>query len=253
MNPATPQIISIQVGLPQTLVSQVPGRTNPERSTQREWVTGFIKEPVFDEVKVTTENLTGDGQADLEHHGGVDKAICVYPTKHYPGWRSELAGEEFPDSYFFSRAFQFGSFGENFTVADLTEENVCIGDVWEVGDTRLQVSQPRQPCWKLARRWEIKDLALRVQNTGRTGWYLRVLQQGTVQSGMSILLIERPHPEWTIARANQLMHHDKTNLQDAAELATLPELSSSWQTTLLKRVEKSKLPDENLRLEGEEK
>ena len=81
----------------------------------------------------------------------------------------------------------FGGFGENLTILNLTEADVCIGDIWQIGDVvRVQVSQPRQPCWKLARRWKIKTLALQVQQTGRSGWYYRVLTKGAVESGMSV-------------------------------------------------------------------
>ena len=125
-------------------------------------------------MQVTPTGIEGDGQADLVNHGGVDKAICVYPLAHYPHWQ-EMIGRELSPA----------AFGENFTVDGLTEADVCIGDTWRVGeDVLVQVSQPRQPCWKLARRWQRKTLALEVQESGKTGWYFRVLEEGTVQAGM---------------------------------------------------------------------
>ncbi len=219
---------SIQVGQPQVVGAEKP------------WTTGFLKQTVSGPLWLGSTNLAGDGQADLVHHGGSHKAVCVYPAAHYPYWREALG---LPN-------LAAGDFGENFTVDGLTEDSVCIGDVWTIGETTVQVSQPRQPCWKLARRWDIKDLALQVQQTGRTGWYFRVLVEGIVQHGMPLTLVDRPNSQWTIAAANQLMHHDQANLADAARLADVTALSPSWKTTLNNRIEKNLPPDERKRLEG---
>lgn len=101
--------------------------------------------------------------------------MCVYPADHYPYWREALNLPVLP----------FGAFGENLTVEGLIEAMVCIGDIWTVGGATLQVSQPRQPCWKLARRWQVKTLALQVQQTGWTGCYFRVLGEGTLSAGFA--------------------------------------------------------------------
>lgn len=221
-------VLSIQVGLPRTIGGDKP------------WTTGFFKQAVTEPLWLGSVNLAGDAQGDLVHHGGPHKAVCVYPATHYPFWRERLG---LPD-------LKAGDFGENFTLGELTENDVCIGDVWTIGQAQVQVSQPRQPCWKLARRWEIKDLALQVQQTSRTGWYLRVLAEGIVQQGAQMELIERKHPSWTIAAANWLMHHDRHNLRDAALLAAVPELSPSWKKTLTDRAEKGLQPNELKRLQG---
>lgn len=229
------KILSVQVGLPVTLQSE-----DFVTQTDKPWTTGFVKEPIVGPVWLGSRNLSGDGQADSVHHGGPDKAVCVYPACHYPFWRDELH----------QPAMQCGAFGENFTVDGLTEADVCIGDVWRVGDATVQVSQPRQPCWKLARRWNIKDLALRVQQHGRTGWYLRVLVEGFVASGVAITLVERTYADWTIAAANRIMHHDKTNVAAAANLAAIPPLSSSWRESLLLRIQTNDEPRDSERLNG---
>ena len=144
-----------------------------------------------------------------------------------------------------------GAFGENFTIAGLTEADTCIGDVWNVGDEAVvQVSQPRQPCWKLARRWKVKTLAVQVQQTERTGWYFRVLSEGSVVAGLSLILLERPHPEWTVERANRVMHAEQAELQLSAELAAIPLLSASWRETLARRAE-HRNADSVKRLTGE--
>lgn len=230
-------LLSIQVGLPQQFGME--GATDP---LDRPWTTGFYKQPVIDLVRLGVTNLDGDGQADLVHHGGLDKAVLACSATHYSDWRRKLANPMLP----------FGAFGENFTVEGLTEADVCIGDIWNVGDgATVQVSQPRQPCWKLARRWRIKTLALQVQETGHTGWYFRVLAEGVVTTGMPLVLVERPHPAWTVGRANRIMHTDRDDRQAAAELAAIPELAASWKTTLLRRVEQNIHPDPGKRLIGQ--
>lgn len=229
------KLISIQVGLPQTVTYGTFGA-----STRKSWETSFIKTPIDDRVWLGKQNLKGDAQADLVHHGGPDKAVCVYPLEHYSFWRDNLKLPRLAN----------GSFGENFTVSGLGEQDVCIGDVWSVGEATVQLSQPRQPCWKLARRWDIKDLADRVQQNGKTGWYFRVLTEGFVEAGMLMTLIQRFHPRWTVQAANHLMHQDKSNRVAAAELATMAELSSSWQSTLLSRASEVATSDDTSRLEG---
>ena len=227
---------SIQVGRPRQF-----GQEDAADPMDRLWTTGFYKEPVNGPVRLGVTNLDGDGQADLVHHGGTEKAVLAYADDHYHLWRPEL---NMPN-------LAFGAFGENFTVQGITEANVCLGDVWKIGDeVRVQVSQPRQPCWKLARRWRLKTLALQVQSTGRTGWYFRVLAEGAVAAGMPMMLVERPHPAWTVERANRVMHFDKDDLRAAAELAAIPTLALSWTTALQRRVECQIQSDPAKRLYG---
>ncbi|MGH2369464.1 MAG: MOSC domain-containing protein, partial [Chloroflexota bacterium] len=166
--PGTPRLLSIQVGQPQTLGAE--GARNP---MDRRWTSGIFKQPVAGPVRLGWTNLELDAQADLSVHGGPDKAVCVYAADHYAYWRTNLRRADLP----------YGAFGENFTVAGMDETEVCIGDVFAVGQAQVQVSQPRQPCWKLARRWRVRDLAARVERMGYTGWYFRVLAEGIVAAG----------------------------------------------------------------------
>ncbi len=189
------------------------------------WQTAFDKQPVVGPVQAGALGLAGDAQADLANHGGPDKAICVYPASHYPHWRSALNLPDLPH----------GAFGENFTVADAAEDDVCIGDVFRIGGAIVQISQPRQPCWKLARRWRVKDLAAQVERTGRTGWYFRVLQPGEVDAGQLVEPAGRPHPEWRVSLANEIMHHREADHAAAAALAACPALSASWRESLARR------------------
>jgi MOSC domain-containing protein YiiM len=229
------ELLSLQVGLPQTL-----GRADADDPLDQEWTTGFLKQPVTGAVWLGHINLVGDGQADLKHHGGPDKAINAYPAEHYPFWEQSLHVANLPP----------GAFGENFTTLGLLESDVCIGDVFEIGGARIQISQPRQPCWKLARRWRQKDLALQLQQTGRTGWYFRVLREGEVASGNRLQLVDRPHPEWTVSAANDVMHHRQQDRSAAQALAACQSLSASWRETLLRRVATGDAADTSARLHG---
>lgn len=216
----TARVISLQVGKPKP----VPISDGTDSPDQR-WTTGFFKHPMTSSLWLGRLNLDGDGQADLENHGGPEKAVNVYPTEHYPYWEQTLG----------LVSLQPGSFGENFSTEGLLESDVCIGDVFEIGESLVQVSQPRQPCWKLARRWGIKDLALHVQKTGRTGWYFRVIREGYVQSGNSLILVERHHPQWAVSAANEIMHHRLADRQAAEELADCIHLSARWREKLKRR------------------
>lgn len=215
-----PTLVSIQVGIPTTYGDE--GAADP---MDRPWTTSFFKKPVAGPVAVFATSLAGDGQADLKNHGGVDKAILAYSADHYPNWKQELGLVEMP----------YGAFGENLSITEQDEASVCIGDLWRLGTTLLQVTQPRQPCWKLARRWRIKDLAARVVENGKCGWYLRVIEQGTIEAGQTLEQIARPNPTWSIARAHDVMHHRKDDRALAAELAALPELSLTWKASLRQR------------------
>ncbi len=228
-------IASIQVGRPRERGTE--GAADP---MDRPWFSAFVKDPVTGPIALGTINLEGDDQADRVNHGGVDKAVLLYSSSHYPLWRAELGLPEIPH----------GGWGENFTIDGQAEPDVCIGDVYRMGDAVVQVSQPRQPCWKLARRWRIKTLVVTTQNNGRTGWYCRVLKTGTVAPGDALEPIERPNPDWTISRANRIMHIDKRDLDAAAALAAVPELSANWKATLGKRAAKQEEVDPRRRLEG---
>lgn len=211
----------IFVGKPRQL-----GTKGAAAPMDREWTSAIYKEAVAGPVWLGKTNLVGDGQADLENHGGPEKAIFVYPTEHYIEWQKELG--DVP--------IGIGGMGENFAIEGFTEEMVCIGDIFAVGDAIVQVSQPRQPCWKPARRYRIKTLALLIQSTGRTGWYLRVLKEGLVEAGQTLTLLERPLPQWTVAKCNDVMHGEQPNFADMQELANSDLLAPRWKESLQRRV-----------------
>lgn len=196
------------------------------------WTTGIFKAAVARPVRVFPDHLDGDQQADRANHGGPDKAICVYAADHYAQWRQTLD----------QPTLEYGAFGENFTVQGLTEGEVCVGDVWAIGDVQVQVSQPRQPCWKLARKWRSPDLVDRVLANGHTGWYLRVMRTGLVHPGAAIDLVARSHPAWTIEAANAVMHHRRDDFEAARALASVEPLSGAWKQALATRVRAAHRP-----------
>lgn len=210
----TGKLISVNVGTPGTLTYL--GKEVP---------SSFVKTVVSSPVWLNRDGLAGDEQADLKNHGGPDKAVCVYPQEHYGYWSSRLR-----------RELPVAAFGENFTTEELLEDNVCIGDVYEVGGATVQVSQPRQPCFKLAARHEEPTLALWVQETGRTGFYFRCLNAGWVSVGEFLGLVHRHPQEITVAEANCLMHRDKDDVEGLERLLAVAELSLSWRRTFERRL-----------------
>ncbi|WP_252501791.1 MOSC domain-containing protein [Sporosarcina sp. Marseille-Q4943] len=209
------EIHSLNVGKPQDV-----------QFGKKEITTGIHKKPVSEPVLLSTLNFTGDGQGDLVNHGGKDKAVCVYQFEHYSYWEKELG-----------KQLQPGAFGENLTLQGLTEDEVCIGDSFQIGEAIVQVSQPRQPCFKLSLIHERKDMPLLVQNTGYTGYYFRVLKEGIVSPSDELVHVSRPTLAITVTEANRLMYHDKDDLDGIRPLLKLEELSESWRKTFLKRLD----------------
>lgn len=193
--------------------------------------SGFVKTPVQGAVKVAELGLKGDEQADLTVHGGPEKAVYFYPSEHYFLW-----GSEYPE-----RAGEFhpGSFGENLTTTGLDEGEVSIGDVYRIGTALFQVTQPRQPCFKLGIRFKDNRLGRTMIRNGRTGWYARVISPGEVQADDAIHLLERPNPQWTIARFTQVMVRGNASIEDLTELAGLAALPQAWRQTAAESVNAS--------------
>jgi MOSC domain-containing protein YiiM len=185
----------------------------------RPYRTAFRKVEVAGPVRIEPLGLQGDEQADRESHGGPEMAVLMYADSHYAGWRRlDGLAEMGP-----------GGFGENLTVAGFDETKVCIGDVLEVGGTRLQISSPRGPCADISRRWDREWLLKEVVERRHTGWYLRVLTPGMVTAGDPVRLLERPHAGWTVDRILRLryvMPRDVAGLREASALAAF---SPEWR------------------------
>lgn len=184
--------------------------------------SAYRKYRVSGSVKIGQSGLAGDEQADRRHHGGPDKAILHYAFDHYECWRVEQ-----PDlAEHFSGA---GAFGENISTTGFTEEVVCIGDRFRLGTAIVEVSQGRQPCWKLGHWFSAPHMVAEVLKIRRGGWYYRVIRPGTVREGDVIELLDRRFADWPIANVVAQLLGGEHDEQSLLRLAMLPALSSNWQ------------------------
>jgi MOSC domain-containing protein YiiM len=210
-------LISVNTGLPREVTWR--GKTVK---------TGIFKSPVEGPVPLQRHNLDGDRQADLSVHGGATKAVYVYPAHHYDYWRGKLG----------RGALDWGSFGENFTVDELDEETVCIGDEFTVGSARVVVTEPRLPCFKLEIRFDRPDMMKLFLDSGRTGFYLGVVDEGTVQAGDILEPVKRHPGELRVADITRLYTTDKSNealLRKAVAVGVLPE---KWSNRFGRQLER---------------
>ncbi len=208
----------------------------------REIPSGIIKTPVDGPTFLGSEGLVTDRQGDLKNHGGTDKAVHHYSIDHYATWSREIGTRDV-----LTRA---GAFGENFSSAGLNERDIAIGDVFGVGGAIVEVSQGRLPCWKLNQRFDVPDMALRVQASGRTGWYYRVLQPGKIAPGDGLVPLDRVTPQWTIARLHRLFYIDPFSPEELAEAAALTHLAEGWRKCARRRLETRRVEDWTPRLTG---
>ncbi len=211
----TQTLLSLQVGKAQTIALE-----------SGDWRSAIHKKPVQTRLFLDVEGLTGDQQANRKFHGGPDKAVCCFCEEHYAGLREFAgAGDE----------FSFGAFGENFTVTGMTEENVFLGDIYRIGSAVVQVSQPRQPCINLVRKWGHADIITHMTTQNTTGFYFRVLQTGEVEAGIPLELQERPLPDLSIVTLNDAKYRKVGGIEMARRLSTTPELSEEWTQNFRKR------------------
>lgn len=204
--------------------------------------SGIDKRPVTGGVDVTRSGLAGDAHGDTRHHGGPEKAIHHYPFEHYRRWRAEYPALAW-------RLARPGAFGENIATEGLAEADVCIGDIYRLGTALVQVSQGRQPCWRLNERFGDPRMARRVQDTGRTGWYYRVLEAGRVAAADAMRLVERPAADWPLARVLHVLYGDALNADALRGLAGLAPLAESWRALVRRRLDSGTVESWSNRLE----
>lgn len=225
-----PRIVSVNVG---EIESLPHGLTTVD--------TAIRKTPVDSPVEVTPTGLRGDHQADRRHHGGPDKALLLFSREQYPTLEHHIG-----------REVAIPSFGENLTITGMTESEVCLGDVIRIGTTTLEVTQPRNPCYKQAVLHGVKDLVLVVERTGCTGWYVRVLEPGTLTAGDDLVLLDRPHPDASIALVNRVLHRLDDQAFDTERIGRLliiPSLGGSLRDRL-ERLSHNDIEDPRRRREG---
>jgi MOSC domain-containing protein YiiM len=181
-----------------------------------------------------TTNLDGDGQADLENHGGVDRAAYAYSIENYDHWRRELGWDE----------FAFGQFGENFTVERMVEDEIHIGDIFRVGDALVEVSQPRPPCFKLGIKMGMAGFPKQFLASGRVGFYLRVLEVGEVGAGDAFERVESNPERMTVREMCHLLFFEPKNLEGAKRALRVRALSPGWRDSFEERLAKAGVVDE---------
>lgn len=191
------------------------------------------KLPVSGPVKLEKLGFSGDNQADKRFHGGVHKAVHHFPAEHYDSLKALFP--DFPST--------IGGFGENISTRGIVEKDLCLGDIFSVGSVLIQVSQGRQPCWKLNVRFHNPKMAKLIQENGWTGWYYRVLTEGEIMVGDQLTLIERPHPDANLARIQHYQHRETMNLEAIEKLLKLeplpPRLRSTFENRLKTKLKES--------------
>jgi MOSC domain-containing protein YiiM len=193
--------------------------------------SAFVKLTVPGTVRAGALGLAGDEQADLRVHGGPDKAVYFYPSEHYPRWAADVPAHE--------QTLLPGAFGENVTTVGLDEQEVSIGDTLAIGSAHMQVTQPRQPCFKLGLRFADNSLGRVMMQSGRTGWYMRVLQEGEVTAGDEIRVLRRPNPQWTIARFNDFVVRRSATADEMNQMLKLEGLAQVWRDEILQAREQN--------------
>jgi MOSC domain-containing protein YiiM len=221
-----PEKVEVGVDSKSKLVTFSVGTPKSITYDGKELLTGIRKKPLK-EAFLSKNAFEGDGVANTKYHGGPDRAVCVYPNEHYDMWEKE-----------FSVTLSRPAFGENITVSNMTEENVCIGDIYQMGETVIQISQGRVPCQTISKSNNVTVFLDRIIETGYTGYFCRVLQEGVVTKDSEISLLER-HPQGvTVLYANQIFFHDQGNREGIEKILAVKELAPVWQGLLQRRLKK---------------
>ncbi|MBB4662337.1 MOSC domain-containing protein [Conexibacter arvalis] len=221
-----------------TVLAVHAGRVAPLPWTGgRTIATAIAKRAVEGAARVGTLGIDGDEQGDRRNHGGPDQALCLFPSEHYDHF-ARLLG----------RPLERPAFGENLTTAGLSEAALCIGDRLRIGTVVAEVSMPRSPCYRVGARHGERRLPLWMEQSGFTGCYLRVVEPGTLRAGDAIALLDRPHPQATIAEANRVKNRDRTDLPAIGALL-LPQLGERWRRRFERRLA-GELEDPTARREG---
>ena len=213
------KLISLNVGIPRQVTYKSELVT-----------TGIFKEPIHHRTILRKLNLDGDKQADLTVHGGLDKAVYSYPAEHYGHWQKELPG----------MYLSWGMFGENFTTEGVFEDNVNIGDQFQIGSAIVIATQPRMPCYKLGVKFGRMDIVKRFLASGLTGIYFKVLQEGEVGAGDVIKLIRRDDNNVTVKDVIRIYSVDKDDVQTLERAIKVKDLPDGWRSHFIEQLDQSK-------------
>lgn len=208
---------------------------NPKTASddKGEWSSAIFREPVQGPIHLGIRSLDGDSVADTKHHGTEGQAVCCHPVEHYDYWRKEY---DLSDD---DARLGSGSLGENLTVENMNESEVCVGDRYKMGSAVVEVSNVRYPCWKQERKTGLEGFLAKTKETQRTGYYLRVIEEGDLQAGDVPELLARPFPEMTIARVNKAIHEPA--MAEEAEAVLTSKAFQEDDIAFLKQVIKVKV------------
>jgi MOSC domain-containing protein YiiM len=184
--------------------------------------SGFVKHLVGQAVHITPLGIKGDEQADPSVHGGREKAVYAYALAHYEAWRSEYPHH--------AATLVPGGFGENLCIEGMRESDLCVGDIHRIGGAKLQICQPRQPCFKLALRFQDKMMPKAMIRTGRAGWYYRVLEVGDISTGDVVRTEGRPNADFPFTRLVELGSHGDATRSELERMQNMEGLASDWRT-----------------------
>ncbi|GKV54116.1 sulfurase [Sporosarcina sp. NCCP-2222] len=210
------EIVTFSIGKPKTVVYE----------ESKEMVTGICKDQIA-EAFLTKDGFNGDGVADLRFHGGPDRAVCIYPFEHYAQWEDE-----------FERPLPRSTFGENLTVMNMVERDVYVGDIYQVGEAVIQVTQGRVPCSTINKRTGLPLIMKRMIDTGYTGYLCRVIKEGLVKSDSSITLIEQHPDQISIAYCNEIYFRGQKDVDAMKRIVAIEPLAEEWRKSLQKRIDK---------------
>lgn len=192
--------------------------------------SAIAKQALEGPVRITRAGVAGDAQADLVHHGGPDMAVHHYPLDHHPYWRERLGDHPL--------LAQPGAFGSNLAVLGLTESDVRLGDRFRLGTALLEACQPRQPCWKIEHRFDEKGMVKAILQTARCGWFYRVLEEGTAETGDTLVAESRGLPEWSMARLFEAIWGTNSAWDQAliGQITALPPLAEKLRRQLQEKL-----------------
>ncbi|MCK5111253.1 MAG: MOSC domain-containing protein [Arcobacteraceae bacterium] len=211
-------VVSLQVGKIRTI--------QDDTMKEGQWSTGSYKEPVSNIRDVTFDGIQGDEVSDTVNHGGEHKAIFANSLLNYPKWEEYLGVDN----------LIFGALAENLTLDKIAEEDVCIGDIHKIGTTTLEVSQPREPCWKISKKHNNKTFTKHIYDTGRTGWYYRVLEEGQMKKDDKVEFLRRIDNPINILKANEILRDPASALDMANYLVQLDVLGEPFRKSLKKKI-----------------
>ncbi|WP_261388954.1 MOSC domain-containing protein [Qipengyuania aquimaris] len=194
-------------------------------------MSAIDKRPVEGPVTIRSFGIEGDMVADTKHHGGPDMAVHLYPHDHYAEWDAWLGGHDLLSAP--------AAFGENLMVDGLAEDGVHIGDCFRLGEALLEISQPRQPCWKIEHRFGRKGMVARIVKQHNCGWYFRVLEEGSAKAGDMLQRVETGHDRWTVARLFASLYDpaERADRDQLEEIANLERLCDHWREKARKALE----------------